>query len=257
MKKNLAFSLGIVFLLIAFASLSAQTPRETEPFRLNFRLGLEGEMFKRDLTYGEDESVSPLNSYFSTLRLELESGGYVISLFGGFASSNFNTLVFRGLPFSIEFEGGGLSGVVFGAELSKVFLFNSFGVGGQVRVISYSGNEKKWAIPELAVEGELKSKPSWQQFSIGPVLVYNKYENFIPFAAIQYNRLSGEFSLRELVENLTGEEKKEVKGRGAVSFSLGANFLFTSRFGLRGEASILPHKGATDWSLNVRALFSF
>ncbi|MGQ9470626.1 MAG: hypothetical protein ACUVR0_02925 [Candidatus Aminicenantales bacterium] len=248
MKKASVFSLGIFFLVTAIAPLSAQ---------LNFRLGLEGELFKRDITSGENGSVSPLNSYFTTLRLELESGGFALSLFGGFASSNFNTLVFRGLPFSIEFEGGGLSGLIFGAELSKVFLLNSLGVGGEARFISYTGNEKKWGIPELAVEGELKSKPIWQQISVGPVLVYNRYENFIPFATIQYNRLSGEFSLRQLIENLTGEEKKKIKGKGALSFSLGANFLFSSRFGIRGEASILPHEGATDWSLNVRALFAF
>jgi len=258
MKKIITGFLFWLLLSGAVSLLTAQQKAPTEPFRFQFRLGLEAEIFKRDITYDEAQSTTPLNSYFTTLRLEAEiADGYVFSLIGGYASSNYKSLIFRQLPFSIEFEGGGLGGTLFGAELSKVFPFNSFGVGGQVRFLSYSGSEKKWLVPDLAVEGELKSTPSWQELSAGPVLAYLGYENFIPFLSVQYNYLSGKFILRELIENLTGEETKEIKAKAKFSLSAGATLILSSHLSFRGEATYLPHKGGSDWSLNLRGIFSF
>lgn len=256
MKKILAPALLLIFLLPlnGLGSEEAISP----PPSLKFRIGAQIEIFKRSLFWSEQEKTTALNAYLTLFRFETEFlDGYNLALIAGYSSSNFHSLIFRNLPFSIDFEVGGLGGSLFGAELSKIFAFNSIAVGGRARFLSYNGQEKKWSIPNLAVEGELKSQPNWKEISAGPIFGYNGYENFFPYISVEYIHFSGQFKMREIIENLTGNETKEINSRGKIGFALGANFLISSRFSLGGETKFIPHKDGQNWILNLKGTFSF
>lgn len=257
MKK---IGLSSLLLIIFLLPLNRLDGEEASSFSasLKFRLGAEIEVFKRSLFWSEQEETTALNAYLTLLRFETEFlDGYNLALVAGYSSSSFHRLIFRNLPFSIDFEVGGLAGSLFGADFSKLFYFNLIAIGGRARFLSYAGQEKKWSIPDLAVEGELKSQPNWKQISAGPMLGYNGYENFFPYISIEYNRFWGQFKMRQIIENLVGNETKEINSRGKIALALGANFLISSRFSLGGEAKFIPHKDGQNWILNFKGTFAF
>jgi len=257
MRKIIVPVMFLLFLLLASRSLPGEE-KEAPHFSLKFRFGAETEIFKRSLWWSEEEKTTALNASCGLFRLETEIlNGLKLALLAGYSSSDFHSLIFKHLPFSIDFEVGGLGGSLFGAEVSQIFGLNSLALGGRARFLLYSGQEKKWAIPELAVEGELKSQPKWKQITVGPILGYNGYENFFPYISIVYNYFWGEFSLQEIIENLAGIETKEMKVRGKIGLAAGASFQVSPRFSLGGEATFLPHKDGQNWSLNFKGIFSF
>jgi len=257
MRKIILPVMFIIFLLLASGSVPGEE-KESPPFSLKFSFGAETEILKRSLWWSEEEKTTALNAYCGLFRLETEIlDGLRLALLAGYSSSDFHSLVFKRLPFSIDFEVGGLAGSLFGAELSQIFGLNSVALGGRARFLLFSGQEKKWTIPELAVEGELKSQPKWKQITIGPLLGYNGYENFFPYISIEYSHFWGEFSLQEVIENLAGIETKDIKVRGKIGLAAGASFQVSPRFTLGGEATFLPHKDGQNWSFNFKGIFSF
>ncbi len=256
MKKFLPLTLLLFIFLLSFNQLGSE---ETSSFpSLKFRIGAELEILKRSLWWSEQEETTSLNAYLTLFRFETEFlDGYNLALVAGYSSSDFHSLIFRNLPFSIDLEVGGLAGSLFGVELSKLFVLNFLALGGRTRLISYTGQEKKWPIPDLVVEGEIKTQPNWKQISVGPIFGYNGYENFFPYISLEYNHFWGQFKMREIIENLTGSETKEIKSRGKIALALGANFLISSYFFIGGEAKFIPHKDGQNWSLNFKGIFSF
>lgn len=255
MKKIIALGFLSIFSLFFIKGWAEE---ESHVFALKFKLGVETEILKRSLWWEDEAKTTSLQAYLALFRLESEIlKGLKVAVLGGYSSSDFASLIFRRLPFSIDFDVGALGGSLFGAEINQFLALNSIGLGGGARFLSYTGQEKKWTIPDLVVEGELKSQPHWKMLTFGPYIGYNGYENFFPFLAIQYHHFWGEFTLREIIENLAGTEKKEIQTKGKVALSLGANFLLTSRISLAGEATIIPHKNGQDWGLRVNGTFSF
>ncbi|MCX7974515.1 MAG: hypothetical protein N3B16_08445 [Candidatus Aminicenantes bacterium] len=250
---------GLVFIFIFFWTKGwAGQEGSSDSLSLRFRFGVETEILKRSLWWPKEEKTTSLQAYLALFRLETEFlKGLNVALLGGYSSSKFESLVFRQLPISIDFDVGGLSGSLFGLEISQVFPLNLIAVGGRARFLTYNGQEKKWAIPDLAVEGELKSQPNWRMITIGPFIGHNGYENLFPYLAIQYQHFWGQFTLREIIENLAGTETKDIKTKGKIALSLGANFWLTSKIALCGEATLIPYKGGQDWGLKFNGIFSF
>lgn len=257
MKKIVAPAFLLFIFLMPLNELGGEEAGSSLP-SLKFRIGAEIEFFKRSLWWSEQEKTTSLHAYLTLFRFETEFlDGFNFALVGGYSSSNFHSLIFRNLPLSIDFEVGGLPGTLFGAELSKLFGFNSIAIGGRTRFLSYTGQEKKWSIPNLVVEGELKSQPNWKQISAGPIFSYHGYENFFPYVSVEYNHFWGQFKMRQIIENLTGNETKEIKSRGKIALALGANFLISSHFSFGSEAKFIPHKDGQNWSFNLKGIFSF
>jgi len=257
MRKIIFPIMFLLFLLLISGSVPGEE-KEAPPFSLKFRFGAETEILKRSLWWSEEEKTTALDAYCGFFRLETEIlDGLRLALLAGYSSSDFHSLVFKRLPFSIDFEVGGLGGSLFGAEVSQIFGLNAVALGGRARFLLYSGQEKKWAIPELVVEGELRSQPKWKQITVGPILGYNGYENFFPYISVEYNHFWGEFSLQEIIENLAGIETKDIKVRGKIGLAAGASFQVFPRFSLGGEATLLPHKDGQNWSFNLKGIFSF
>jgi hypothetical protein len=251
---TLAFLLFVAFGPGAFGQ--ADSPAGTS----SFRPGLELTYGSRTLGWTEDdqEVTSKMTSLLASLVLEYEiQPGFVLAARVGYASTSFDSLAFRHLPLSIELEAGGISGLLFGVEAEKTLSAGetySLDVVGQF--LASLGFNKKWDIPDLAVEGSVQGKPTWMKATFGPVLAYRGWEGFTPFFYPRLDYIWGKFKLEETILELQGSEQKDLKGKALFGLGLGADLDLSTSLRLRAEAALYPRGGGTDYSFTVRTLFA-
>ncbi len=251
------FRLQTAFVLAAFLII----PRPAfSQFRLesqSFKLGLRSEYFSRMLSGGEGEASPMLASYLVSLALNYKlKGGFSASLLLGYASSNYEHLIFRQLPFSINFEGTGISGFLAGAEASKSLLSSrriEMDVFGHF--LACLGIPKKYEIPGLAVSGSVEANPNWMRAVAGPVFRWRGQEGFSPYLAPCFHYLWGNFDMNQKVSSLSGNEKKEMKSKGQVGLLFGIDLAFGGGLELRAEAGVYPRQNGSDYSVMVQAIF--
>lgn len=225
--------------------------------RLIFRPEIGLEYFSRTIGWDETQT-SKLKSFLVMAATQFELvAGLELGILAGYSSSNFDGLFFRKLPFSIEFEGGGISGYLLGAELQKRFALKTFELGLSGQFLSYLGTEQEWKIPGLNVEGKIKSHPAWYRIVAGPALAYKGIDYFSPYISVTFNKLWGSFEMRQNIQTLTGLEKKSISGKSLFGVSLGAAYEFTDFFSFQGEAGFLPYSGGVDTAFKARAVFIF
>jgi hypothetical protein len=227
--------------------------------RSAFRPGLRFEYFSRKIGWeGQDgEATSNVDAALASLVLAYEiQEGFSLAALAGYSSANFDGLTFRRLPISIAYETGGISGLVFGAEVDKAVLAGeTFNLDVFGQFLSFFGLKKKSSLTDLVVPGTVEAKPNWMRVSVGAVLYFGRGEGFHPYFYPSYNYLWGTFELDETVEDLKGNEKKEIKGKSRFGLALGADFELSPRLRLKAEAGAYPYKGGIDYSVTIGTLF--
>jgi hypothetical protein len=253
-----------VVLAIAFWTgplFSQETVLSPSASGLALKAGLSGEYFARTMGWDEDTKAmtSTLKTYLALAHVNLQlREGFDIAVLAGYASSDTGGVLYKNLPFSIDYEGGGISGYLLGAEACKsLFTVQDFEISAFAQFVSYTGTEKTWEIPGLAVTGTVEFAPSWTRLSLGPIVAYKGFLNFTPYFSIQYNRLAGTFEMRQTVQTLAGIEKKAVKAKSPVAILLGCAYALTGQISLIGEAGIMPYKSHLDSSFMLKAQISF
>jgi hypothetical protein len=123
--------------------------------------------------------------------------------------------------------------------------------------IASFGLSKKWKLQGLAVDGSADGKPVWMNASVGPLLTYRGWKGVTPFLCPRFDYLWGSFEFKETIQELTGSEKKEIKGKGRFSLGMGADFELSSSLRFRGEAGFYPRSGGTDFSFTIQTLVAF
>ena len=72
--------------------------------------------FSRSVVWDERTGSSVLKAALGTVRVGLElPGGASFALLAGYGANNWNGLVFRNLPFSIDYEGGSIGSILIGS----------------------------------------------------------------------------------------------------------------------------------------------
>jgi hypothetical protein len=247
-------------LIFSLAQLAIAQPRPTPSLSSAFTAGLRFDYFSRTISWDDDKATSKLTSYFGSLVLEYKiQPGFSLAALLGYSSSTFDGLVFRKLPLSIDFdEGGGINGLIWGGEINKILLSKeSLDIEAFGQFLAYLGSKKEWAIPGLAVSGTIEGKPSWMRACVGPVFTYRGWENFSIYLYPSFDYLWGTFEMKETIQTLGGKEDKEIKGKSQFGISLGANFDLSANFSFKGEAGVYPYKDGMDYSVMIKALFSF
>lgn len=249
----LAFFLTPVFSFSGIAS--GQVRLESQ----SFKLGLRSEYLSLGLQPGEGKVSPQLATYLVNLSLHYKlQAGFEATLLLGYASSNYTGLFFRRLPFSIAFEGRGVSGVLAGVEASKgLFSFGSLSVDVFGHFQACIGLTKKYEIPNLAVAGTVKANPSWMRAMAGPLFMLTSQEKFTPYFSPCFHYLWGTFSMSQTVDSLKGDEKKQIKSNGFWGFLLGGRTDVGKSLELRAEVGLYPRKAGSDYSLLIQALFAF
>lgn len=248
-----------LFVLIFSCYALAQEQEEGFFQNISIRSGFGFEYFSRTITWDEDKYSSKLKSYFFTFNTEFElQNGLSMNAFLGYSLSNYDSLMFRKLPFSIELEAGEIGGFIFGGEIKKsVIRIKDLSVEGLGQFSYYLGTRKEWEIPGLNVTGTVEGKPSWIRVAVGPVFIYKGSDSFYPYLYLSYNKLWGTFKMDQTVEDLKGSENKEISEESSFSSSLGTIYKITDTFSIKGEASLIPRQNGIDLGFMLRAMYSF
>jgi hypothetical protein len=263
MKRCLHLAVILVFTLnltcLSFAQLETE---ETGP-SIHLKPVLGFEFFSRTVGWnGDNENnyTSKLKSYLFTLKMEFEiQEGLFLDLLLGYSSSNYDEMVFRELPFSVELDVGGISGYLFGGEIQKNLISpGNFKIGLFGQFAFCLGTKKEWDISGLNVPGKIEGNPTWMRAVAGPLLTYQRFNDFYPYLFLSFNYLWGSFEMEETVQTLKGNEKKKFSGEGLIGISLGTIYELTDSFSLKGEVIVFPYKGGLDdFGFIINAAYAF
>jgi hypothetical protein len=256
MKKITGYFLAALLIL----SLPQFTfPQFQDESKTRIKPGIHFEYFARKITWDDKEHESDIKSTIIALNTEFEMDwGFSFSALIGYAFSNFDSLVFRQLPFSVELDVGSTGGLILGAELRKsLFDYNNFEMGVFGQIVYDLGIKKDWEISGLSVQGTVTGKPSWTRVSIGPIFKYTALESIYPYFGLCYNKFWGTYKMEQTIQQLEGEEKKKIKGKGIIEGKLGSIFELGNRLTFKGEVHIIPYNGGINLGFVASAAFSF
>lgn len=248
--------LAVLFPVSAFP-LSRPDPFSSDPPKLMAGFGLD--YVSRTIDWKGEAQSSRLKSWSAGLRFDMEiAEGFNLDLMAGISFSDCGGMIFRKLPFSLEYQAGDIQGVMLGGNLAKrLFSSGDFEMEVWGQFVSSIGSMKKWKLEGLAVEGEAAGRLTWFEASAGPRLFYRGYENVSPYLAVLYCPLWGSFQMDETIMELEGAEKKDIRGDGFVRVSLGCIWDIAGKLSLRAEAGAVPRKGAADLGASLGLLFAF
>jgi hypothetical protein len=250
---------GIILFLAAAAAAGAQ-PR-TEPSSSGMRLGLRVDYFSQRVGWDNPggELTSDLNSALVAAALQFRLGrDSSATILVGYGSSDFGGLTFRSLPFSIDYQAGGVGGLALGAEFDLALATGSgIRVSAQGEVMAFLGSTKKWDIPGLAVAGSLEGKPSWVRTRVGPVLAFGRENRLRPYLFPFFHYISGSFKMQESIESLSGKETKDLRGKSWFGVAGGLDIPLSPRARIRAEAGVYPSGSGASYSATVATMFSF
>ena len=247
-------ALGIGLVL---ATVSPSTAAEPKPRSLT--AGVVFDHFSSTVVWEGDTEASRVRSSLVSARAGFDLGRDVtLSLTAGLSLSDFNALVFRDLPISLEFGSAALKGLALGAELEAVLInFGDFEIGAAGRFVSSFGLARTWPLEDFAVPGEAKGKGNWMEASAGPRLAYRLSRGFVPYLEVAARWLRVDFQMDETLDDLQGTEKKRVPGDFSFSVSLGGDIRLAERLMVRAKAGIIPFAGGVDSLASVGLVFAF
>ena len=266
--KKCSFGVSMVLAFFLVTS-SSYAQFQEEGWRMSFRPSFGFEYFQRDMnlsTYDpeekkwtEDDADTKLKAYFVTLSLGLElQEGFSLTPILGYCVSDQGVITYRRLPFSIELDAGGLSGILLGLETEKRLLtYGNIDIIVFGQFLYYPGNKKEWNISGLDVEGTVEGKPYWLRGAIGPAFAYRGYDYFSPYLRVTYSRQWGKFKLKQKIEDLEKDEEKKLISKSQINLSLGAVYELTDAFHVQGEVDFMPHKDGVDLGLMLKAVYFF
>lgn len=259
MKRNIYFLVGLLSILVLVSFSFGQVEEKGIFQNMSMKTGFGFEYFSRTIKWDKGKFSSKLKSYFFTLNTEFKlQEGLSVGAFLGYSLSNYDSMIFRNLPFSLELGVGGISGFIFGAEIEKSFFsYKDFEIGGYGQFVYYLGRKKDWDIPGLAVKGTAEGKPSWMRGLVGPVITYKGFDYFSPYFCLGFNKLWGTFKMDQTVQDLKGSEEKKISGKSLFSATFGTLYEITKAISFKGEANIMPFKDGVDLGLMIRITYSF
>ncbi|MCX6566371.1 MAG: hypothetical protein NTW38_08125 [Candidatus Aminicenantes bacterium] len=232
------FFLGAGILLGPFAAPARETERS---FRI--QAGVGAEVFSRSIVWDERTGSSILKVGLGMIRVGLElPGGASFALLAGYGGNNWNGLVFRELPFSIDYEAGSLGAILLGTDIDvPLFKPGKWEIGASGRFLFSFGSSGEWTLTGLQQIGAFDGRANGLMIQAGPTLTYRGFETFSPFATLFYDGLSATFTMNENIDPLVGTEKKKIKGQGAVGASVGILFEPSPAFRLKAEGFLVPY----------------
>jgi len=263
----LLLSVGAASFLIV-----SPAPSQQAVSKIPISPGLSFEYFSRTVSWDpdpatkEDRYSSRLQSLLGLLHLDYEiRNGSLVGVLFGYSLADFNGLIFRQLPFSIDYQAGSIGGVLVGADLGQDLISSGYvEIKAMAQFVIYLGSTKNLEVTTLNAEGSLAAKPDdWMRVQIGPVASYRGFEYFSPFLSVAYNKLWGKFTMTETIGDLKGSEEKKVSSKSIIGISLGTKFEPSPNFSLKAEGTLLPFKKGTnqgwgfDWGGALHATFSF
>lgn len=248
---------GLVLALVLGIA-AAGTAGAADP-RGSISIGLGFDYLSRTVTWDDKTHESKLAAGAFTIRGEFRlKPGLTLELGAGLSMPNFDGLIFRDLPISVDYEAGAANGVLLGAAVrARLAKMGAFEIGADGRFVYSLGLSQTWALTGFAVEGTVKGSPTWFEACGGPRISYTGAGRFVPYITVMADWLSGTFTLDQTLGDLTGHEAKKVQAKGFLAASLGADYEVLTALLLRGEAGILPYSGGADFRASLGLFYRF
>ncbi len=146
---------------LCLAAAGALTAQATGPAAgSGIKVSFQVEVFSRTLTWDEGTRSSRLFNPQALVSFDYQvAPGFDLGLVAGYSLSNWNGLVFRNLPFSIDYQAGSINGLVIGAGLRKSFFVSGFWeMDAEARFTAHLGQASSFPIPGLAVTARPTSR---------------------------------------------------------------------------------------------------
>ncbi len=244
------YPFSVLFILFFLSHMSfAQRPQEQNlDQRIIVKPGLSAEYFSLTIGWDEDVNTSKLKSYLFSTNVEIDIfDGFSIHVILGYSLSNFDNLIFRQLPFSVELGVREIGGLLVGTEINKrLFYLSEYEINLHGEFVYYYGFNDEWEMPDLNVDGTVVGSPTWTRTQIGPEIRYEGLNNVYPFISATYNKLWGTFIVDQDIQDLYGTEEKKISSKSNFTFSAGSEFMVTSAFLVKGALSVMPYAGGVD-----------
>jgi hypothetical protein len=253
--------LPVISIILMITPLFSAQPFYKQGFSTQqIRLGFDVAFFERTITWGEDQNET---SSMKNLMFLLKPGyelmeGTRISAVLGYSLSNFDEMIFRKLPFSLELNTGNIDGVVLGGEAEvRIGNFSRFTLSATGQFIYYLGFKEDWEIPGLNVEGTATGNPSWAQLTAGPNFSFHVNDYLRPYLAVYYDILWGKFKMNQKIEELSGEQEMKIESKSNLNLSIGTLYEIIDRVDLKAEATLLPLEEQIGLKLLIGVMVSF
>jgi hypothetical protein len=116
---------------------------------IRIRTGAGFEYMARTISWDDNEDNSTMKTMLFTIRPSLEINQRItLGGIAGYALSNYETVLFRELPLSLELDLGNIGGWVLGGELeAALFEIRDFEIGVRGEYVYYMGKEDTLEIP--------------------------------------------------------------------------------------------------------------
>jgi hypothetical protein len=250
------FAIAVVLSLAAAASPSPSSAR-SGPGRWSFGPGAE--YFLRTIEWDGAARASQIGLLAATFQAEyVVEQGLIVSAVAGYASSSLDGIVFRKLPFSLEWQAGGMTGTLLGAGMTKTLLSpGDFEIGAEVRFVVFWGREKSKEIEGLNDQGTVRAEPRWMSAAAGPFIRYRAWAPFVPYIIVYYNNLWGQLRMEETLSRLGGSETKKVAARERFGAVAGLRIGPLSSLSFAAEVDLLPSRTHIDLGARFKALATF
>lgn len=253
--------LSVLFILFFLSQMSfAQRQQEkNQDQSIIVKLGLSAEYFNLTIGWDEDVYTSKLKSYIYSSNTEIDIfDGFSMHFILGYSLSNFDDLVFRQLPFSVELGVNEIKGLLVGTEINKrLFYLSEYEISLQGQFVYYNGFNNEWDMQDLNVDGTITGSPTWSRAQIGPKIRYEGLNTIYPFISASFNKLWGTFTVDQDIQDLFGTEEKRITGKSNFTFSAGSEFMVTSNFLVNGVLSIMPYNGGVDIGAMISIQYVF
>ncbi|MEW6457306.1 MAG: hypothetical protein AB1410_11410 [Acidobacteriota bacterium] len=247
MKKILTiFCLSIIFISPSIAQIVKTTPAEKITAGFEFTIGTTFEYFIQKIKFKENEFETTVSSpliYLSAGIAPFEN--FYIHITGGYTPPTFKeSPEFMELPFSLQFEKNKLSfsGMSYGTKLEYKNFFETqdFGISAFLSYLYHSSSRKDWEITSLPiVTGKATGKNNWNKFQGGVIIDYFYTDNVTPYFGLYANYLSGKIDMEEKIEELSGIQTLNYKGKSIFGVLIGSDFAVNENFIIKGEVRFL------------------
>jgi len=185
-------------------------------------------------------------------------GGTVdLSFFAGYGHSGLNGILFDQLPISLDYQAGGIGGLLLGVKADwPIYSFGAYTVGLTAEGMTFLGQKKNFTLEGFAEPGKATIQPNWSQASSGLFLLYDGLEKIQPFLIAGTSFLWGTFKATETISDLTGTQGQKLKASGLLMLTAGGNFKLAENFLLVPLLTVYP-ASKTALSAGLSLLYSF
>jgi len=242
-KKIWRSMLILLFVVLALTPAQALFAKSHPEKTTVWEYGLTVDLYNRGIKWTDQTSTLKSLNLMLDLKAKNLSNFLDLNLFAGLGNTSLNGLLFEHLPRGLDYQGGQISGLIFGVKAgADLFSASDFIFGATADFATYLSFNKTFPIEDLVVNGQAKAEPSWSQASAGIVITYDGFENIQPFIEANLSFLWGQFKMTEIIEDLEGAQTINIKNSTLMSLTLGWNISLADKISLIPKVRAFPGK---------------